>query len=86
MTVKKETAQIRPFVVCAILRNVPRALVGRFFEVDVGWDPGGSPKKTMERSSRSVLERAVQLKFWCHEFSFKMIWNSPTSETVGKSC
>ena len=27
MTVKKETAQIRPFVVCAILRNVPRALV-----------------------------------------------------------
>ena len=26
MTVKKETAQIRPFVVCAILRNVPWAL------------------------------------------------------------
>ena len=60
MTVKKETAQIRPFVVCAILRNAPRALEKVLLRLMLVGTPVVLQKKAMEKF-RSVLERAVEV-------------------------
>lgn len=86
MTVKKETAQIRPFVVCAILRNVPRALVlavfwKRFFlgrRLGPGWG-------ISVEGWNSPRPETVGKSCWCTFFEtqggkIKVIWGTSTQK------